>query len=349
MSDVSAVSAVSVADGRLLSAQAGVAGSPREPHDAAGGGLRFAVLGPVRIWRGERKLAALSDAVWGDVPPPEVIAGLRTYAFRLRRKLGPGVLVSEAGGYALRAGSKALDLEVCEGYEARAKRARAEGDPSEARRLLHMALVLWDGQALAGVPGRLRERLRIMLMLALCRSGRQAEALGVYTDTRRLLADELGVDPDSGLAQMHQRILRADPTLTLQARPSDAEAPHISVPRPAQLPAAMAVSAVRGLGGAGKTALAVHVAHSVRESFPDGQLFVDLLGQRSRPADPAAVLGVFLRALGTPSADLPEGLHERAALYRSVLADRRVLVLLDNAHDTTQVRPCCPVPPVAPP
>ncbi|MEU1804758.1 BTAD domain-containing putative transcriptional regulator [Streptomyces sp. NPDC019937] len=426
----------STVDARLPSEKAGVTGRPDKLPDDAGTRLRFAVLGPVRIWRGERARAALSpqeqalmcvlllrqgrtataeelvDAVWGETPPPEVIAGLRTYAFRLRRKLGPGVLVSEAGGYALRAGPKALDLEVCEERQAQAKHARAGGALSEARRLLCMALGLWDGQPLAGVPGPyaqaqrsrleewrlallearleldlelglhtemvseltaltaehpLRERLRSMLMLALYRSGRQAEALGVYTDTRRLLADELGVDPDPELAQLHQRILHADPTLILQEHPSDVEAAHLSIPRPAQLPAGpadftgrasavntlrarllnaqgtvMAVFAVRGLGGVGKTALAVHVAHVVREHFPDGQLFVDLLGQSSRTADPTAVLGVFLRALGIPSSDLPEGLHERAALYRSTLANRRVLVVLDNAHDTRQVRPLLP-------
>ncbi|MGO4426528.1 BTAD domain-containing putative transcriptional regulator, partial [Streptomyces sp. MCAF7] len=213
-----------------------------------------------------------------------------------------------------------------------------------------------------------RERLRALLMLALYRSGRQAEALGVYTDTRRLLAEELGVEPNPELAQLHQRILRADPALTgPQDFPADAEPPYTPPPRPAQLPAGpvdftgratavnilrqrllnthgtvMTVSAVRGLGGAGKTALAVHVAQAVREHFPDGQLFVDLHGQDPRPADPAAVLGMFLRALGTPPADLPEGIHERAALYRSTLADRRALVLLDNAHDAAQVRPLLP-------
>ncbi|MGW2331496.1 BTAD domain-containing putative transcriptional regulator [Streptomyces sp. NPDC001700] len=436
--DVTAASDVPVANGRLPSGKASVTGKPDKPHDAAATASRFAVLGPVRIWRGEQTLAAFSpqaqavlcvlllrqgrtatadelvDAVWGEAPPPEAIAALRTYVFRMRRKLGPGVLVSEARGYALRVAPEALDLEVCGGYEAQAKRARAEGDLAEARRLLHMALVLWDGQPLAGVPGPyahaqrsrleewrlallearlqldlelgmhaemvseltaltaehpMRERLRVMLMLALYRSSRQAEALGVYTDTRRLLADELGVAPGAELAQLHQRILCADPTLTDRphGHQSVAEPAHAAIPRPAQLPAGsadftgriaavntlrerllnaqgtvMAVSAVRGLGGVGKTALAVHVAHSVRDHFPDGQLFVDLLGQSSRPADPTAVLGMFLRALGTPPADLPKGLHERAALYRSTLADRRVLVLLDNAHDTEQVRPLLP-------
>ncbi|MEY9859206.1 DNA-binding SARP family transcriptional activator [Catenulispora sp. GAS73] len=224
----------------------------------------------------------------------------------------------------------------------------------------------------------LREGLRAQLMLALYQTGRQAEALGVYADTRRLLRKELGVDPGAELGELHQRILRADPSLVrhtadsaeIALRPTEAPSgaalekpPTI----PAQLPAdtadftgrenltrvlaaristtvgqSVAVCALSGLGGVGKTALAIHLAHLVREDFPDGQLYVDLRGGDPVPADPAPVLAAFLRGLGISEGETAQGLEERAAAYRSALAGRRVLIVLDNARDAAQVRPLLP-------
>ncbi|MFD7863975.1 BTAD domain-containing putative transcriptional regulator [Streptomyces sp. NPDC059783] len=396
-------------------------------------GLHFSVLGPVRARRGEETLpsgspqqralltalllrsgrtataAELIDAIWGEDPPSQALAAVRTYASRLRKTLGPLTLASDSGGYAMRVAPDALDLTRAQERAAEAEKARASGDRCRARVLLNEALALWDGEALASVPGPyadnqrtrleewrlqltetrldldlevgchaeavseltaltaahpLRERLRELLMVALYRSGRQAEALAVYADTRRLLAEELGVDPRPELAQLQQRILRADEEL---ARPADEPAPAPAPVRPAQLPATvpdftgrasfvrelgdrlataegsvMAVSALAGIGGVGKTTLAVHVAHQARRHFPDGQLYVDLQGAGSRAAEPETVLGAFLRALGTADSAIPDSLDERAALYRSTLDGRRVLVLLDNAHDAAQIRPLLP-------
>ncbi|WP_413752970.1 tetratricopeptide repeat protein [Streptomyces sp. R-74717] len=402
-------------------------------RSADGADLRFAVLGPVRAWRGGEALPSgspqqralltalllrggrtataseLIDAIWGEEPPSQALAAVRTYASRLRKILDPQTLVSDAGGYAIQARHDALDLTVAQELAAEAEKARAGGDRAQARALFNKALGLWDGEALASVPGPyaenqrtrleewrlqltetrldldlevgchaeavseltaltaahpLRERLRELLMVALYRSGRQAEALAVYADTRRLLADELGVDPRPELSQLQQRILQADEEL---ARPADEPAPVPAPVRPAQLPATvpdftgrasfvrelgdrlataegsvMAVSALAGIGGVGKTTLAVHVAHQARQHFPDGQLYVDLQGAGARAAEPETVLGAFLRALGTADSAIPDSLDERAALYRSTLDGRRILVLLDNAHDAAQIRPLLP-------
>jgi DNA-binding SARP family transcriptional activator/predicted negative regulator of RcsB-dependent stress response len=426
--------------------------------------LRFAVLGPVRAWRGPAELdlggpqqravlavlllnrgrtmpiEGLLDALWGDLPPARAVGTVRTYASRLRRALendraNPEILVSTGKGYALRAAPGALDAEVFEARAAEAGRARTAGDTVRARELYGRALDLWDGAPLPGLPGPylrarrtrlaerrlavlqarleadlelgrhaeivgelavlsaehpLREPLRGLLMLALYRCGRQAEALDAYTSARRTLAGELGIDPGPGLRDLQERILRNDPSLAApgprpavvaEAGPPDDDesaapdegaagaGPALSAPfqRPASLPAdlpdftgraaladrmtgwlacqdgrAPTVIAVSGVGGVGKTALAVHVAHASRDAYPDGQLYVDLLGTAKHPLPPAVVLGEFLRALGVPDQAVPEGESERSALYRSLLADKRVLVLLDNARDAEQVRPLLP-------
>jgi DNA-binding SARP family transcriptional activator len=216
-----------------------------------------------------------------------------------------------------------------------------------------------------------RERSWRLLMLALHRAGRRPEALAAYQRLWRVWTDELGIEPGRELRELHQ-VLLADSAELHAAEPAGVEAVPDAVPRPgsdrqprpAQLPAAPAdftgraaevadlVDALRagglagatvfGPGGTGKTALAVRVGHLMRPAFPDGQLFVDLRGAQGRPAEPARVLAQFLRALGLAASAVPDSVDERAAMLRSVLADRRVLLLLDNAADETQVRPLLP-------
>jgi hypothetical protein len=216
-----------------------------------------------------------------------------------------------------------------------------------------------------------RERLRRQLMLALYRSGRQGEALTVYRNTRQMLVEELGLEPSPALQELEQAILRGD-TAIAPALPAGAEARHQppSPPGPCLLPpdiddftgrqaaiaqlqqllegdqaTAIVISAIAGKAGVGKTALAVRVAHRLRPRFADGQLYVNLRGAEAQALDQAEVLAGFLRALGVEGAVIAEGLEERVRQYRSRLADRRVLVVLDNAASEAQVRPLLPASP----
>ncbi|GGV29163.1 AfsR/SARP family transcriptional regulator [Streptomyces spectabilis] len=328
-----------------------------------------------------------------------------------------GVLVSVPGGYALRAEGIEVDsvrfereatdrrggvravhdrldgalgrwrgaaLAGVPGPWAQRERDRLEELRSTAREALfghaldlgRHAQVVPELQAMvAEFP--LRERLSELLMLALYRCGRQAEALAVHRAAREALRTELGIAPSASLTEVQRRILTADPGLMASGEQSGAggraarpAAPAPSVrPLPQQLPSdiadftgrdaavdailavldgdgeeqkhAVTVCTVSGTAGVGKTAVAVHVAHALGEAYPDGRLHVDL-GAGSTPADPASVLADFLAALGTPSDRIPLGLEQRAALYRTLLADRRVLLVLDNALDAEQIRPLLP-------
>ncbi len=220
-----------------------------------------------------------------------------------------------------------------------------------------------------------RERARGYLMIALHRTGRQAEALKLYRATHSGFIAELGIEPGSELRALHEAMLREEPLPRFADVPAESETAAVAadaavVPVPRQLPAAstcfagrsdvlaelaallarpvppstMVISAIDGVAGIGKTALALHVAHSRTHEFTDGQLHVNLRGfdPVHPPVEPVEALGQFLRALGVPAERVPSGVDEQAALYRSLLAGRRVLILLDNAVSAEQVRPLLP-------
>ncbi|WP_062210329.1 BTAD domain-containing putative transcriptional regulator [Streptomyces sp. NBRC 109706] len=204
----------------------------------------------------------------------------------------------------------------------------------------------------------LRERFHSLLMEALDRAGRREDALAAYQRARRLLADELGVEPGPELRQSAAR-LRSGPTAgrTASGMPGPGGGPSQLplesagfVGREAEMreldalvsasPAPVMIAAVAGTAGVGKTALAVRWAHRRRALFPDGQLYVDLRGYGpGQPLAPEDALAGFLRALGLAGSAIPHDLDERTARFRTLVAGRRMLVLLDNAAEVSQVRP----------
>ncbi|MGW0515838.1 BTAD domain-containing putative transcriptional regulator [Crossiella sp. NPDC003009] len=209
----------------------------------------------------------------------------------------------------------------------------------------------------------LHEGLHARLMLALAGCGQQAEALRLFTELRRRLAEDLGVTPGAEIQEAHLRVLRGELPMAAVVVPRSAPR-ETSAQVPTQLPGdtpglagrdrylaqldailagaeeagTVMTTAVVGAAGVGKTTLAVHWAHRVSSRFPDGQLFVNLHGA----VQPNRVLARFLRALGVPADEVPVELDEAAAMYRTVLANRKVLVLLDNAVHAAQIRPLLP-------
>ncbi|GAA5029080.1 AfsR/SARP family transcriptional regulator [Streptomyces siamensis] len=225
---------------------------------------------------------------------------------------------------------------------------------------------------------RYDEALTALRLRALYGCGRQAEALRAYEDIRVRLRDELGADPGEELRRVYEAVLHQDnvfllhppapspPTLTSpRASAVPSELPH-DVPGfagrvgelarlHALLPSAqeqgaattVVISAIGGAAGIGKTALAVHWAHQVKSRFPDGQLYVNLHGfdHDRPPLKPGEALELLLRSLGLAASEIPANDEAQARVYRTLLADRRMLVLLDNVASAEQVRPLLPASP----
>ncbi|MET9690797.1 BTAD domain-containing putative transcriptional regulator [Streptomyces sp. NPDC006514] len=334
-------------------------------------------------------------------------------ALRAALALWRGSVLSGTGGPVIEAAATALE----------------ERRLAAAEQFFDLCLALGEsGELISGLRALitqhpLRETLRGQLMLALYRSGRQAEALKEYGEVRELLVDELGIDPGPRLAKLYEAILRDSPELAAPERPAPvAAAPVRPAPEPAApaeplpepAPPATAVSegaapgvpartdadpegepgtrtgptdapctlpydlpdftgrakelaelfdyvqdegrggeryarivAIDGMGGMGKTTLAVRAAHRLAGGYPDGQLHIDLHGftPGREPVTPTAALDGLLRTLGTPGDRIPEDLEGRTALWRSKLDGRRMLLLFDNAVDAAQIRPLLPASP----
>ncbi|WP_020387222.1 AfsR/SARP family transcriptional regulator [Kribbella catacumbae] len=347
----------------------------------------------------------LIEQLWAGEPPANPEPALHTAVSRLRAALGPAaeLIKTVPGGYRIEVSEEQLDLTEFRALVAAAEatvqlRERADiltraldlwrdvpwlGSADDSRdwliedrlrameKLVDARLALGEHAAviaeltLLTKQHPLRERGWIHLMLALYRSGRQADALAAYRELTKILAEELGVEPAIEVRELHRAILTGDvPAVGLAAEPPQAPEDdgwhqHWQLPMDlidfvgrdqviseiiARLKdtGSVPVAIVSGAPGVGKSALAVHLGHQLRAHFPDGHWHVRLAGASGSPREPLDVLGELLGLAGIDPYETPADLERRAALLRSTLADRRVLLVLDDARDARQVVPLLP-------
>ncbi|GGU76288.1 AfsR/SARP family transcriptional regulator [Lentzea flava] len=309
----------------------------------------------------------LIDLIWGEEPPPQARKSLQVHISSLRRTGLP--VEHRAAGYVLNAEPESVDLHL---FRRLVAEAGEQADLKAKAETLHQALQLWRGtpvvfaqtldvQRLAAAEawvdaelalGRhaelidplgifvseypLAERLRGQLMTALARAGRRADAMRVFRDTRKVLVDELGVEPGEQLQQLYRDVLEGARDSRRNYLPRDA---GDFTGRDKELSRLLdsdgGVWWIEGPAGVGKSALAVHAAHRIADRYPDGQLFVDL-------HSPSGALDSLLRAMDVPSERIPESAEERAALWRATVSGRRVVIVLDGVTSVAQVRPLLP-------
>ncbi|MFJ8818128.1 AfsR/SARP family transcriptional regulator [Amycolatopsis thermoflava] len=325
---------------------------------------------------------ALTDVLWPGRAPRSAAANLRTYVHGLRRVLGDRIESGAGGyqlhagpdeldatlAERLVARARAEEAPALLDQAAALWRGEVLEDlphhhtwsPAVAR-LSELRLSVQEerlrchvsagrhAEAIVELRGLLtehplREELWRLLVVALGASGRQGEALAAYAEAERVLRAELDAEPGVRLRQAVAELDTPAPVCQLPLDLPDFTGRETGL---AELTGLLdgehpAVVVLSGPPGAGKSALAVHAAHAVRDRYPDGQLYVDLRGTSDSPRRPLDVLAELLHALGVPDAGIPRGLGERAALLRSRLAGRRVCVVLDDAGSAAQVRPLLP-------
>ncbi|WP_326598201.1 AfsR/SARP family transcriptional regulator [Streptomyces sp. NBC_01803] len=364
----------------------------------------------------------LIDRLWEGQTPETARPNVHTYISRIRRalaKAGEGSdaprIRGHAHTYTLEAAPESVDWHRYRETAERARRLVAEGDDDAAGALLRQADLLWQGEALAGLPGswagqmrlsltesrlsvtssRIAAELRMgrfselvgelsalvqqypshqtlagQLMIAYYGDRRHADALRVYREVRRALRAEDGLDPDEELTRIHRHVLDRAPLRELipgppnGPRPPRSPAPRSNLPRHNPLVgrepemrrlraaaeaagdkgAIVALEAISGMAGVGKTALAVNAARQLRERFPDGQFHIELRAHdlARQPLTTGAALASLLRHLGVPATSIPLDVEERAVLGRNVLSRRRAVIILDDADGPEQIRPLLP-------
>jgi predicted ATPase/DNA-binding SARP family transcriptional activator len=326
----------------------------------------------------------LVDTLWGGEPPASAVQSLQVYVHGLRSALGAERIETAGTGYRVRLDDAELDLDRFEQRVERGRRALEAGDAEDAADELRGALALWRGPALDAdalererleemrlaalelwhdaelacgrhealvaqleplvAEHRYRERFAEQLILALYRSGRQRDALEAYREARRVLVEELGIEPGPGLQELERAVLRQEEALAAP-QPERRERPRLPVPPTPLVGRRLEVAAISGLlreedvrlvtltgtGGTGKTRLALAVAETLEPELRDGALFVDL----SPLADPQLLLPTIAEALGVQERTRP--LRETVAEH---LHGRRMLLVLDNLE---QLLPAAPV------
>ena len=340
----------------------------------------------------------LIDAIWGDDPPATARGQLQTCISRLRRTLPAGTIRTDPAGYQIHAPHldalqfaglvataraatdsdharrdyrQALDLwrgPALPEIDSRAVRGAAAvlDERLAAANEDWIDLELAAGRErdliseLAGLVEQfpLRERLRGQLMTSLYRSGRQADALTEYDRARKVLRDELGIDPGTELANLHRQVLTGDlattPKQQIRCLPrtvADFTGRTEAVGRLLKAietagRTAPAVAMIDGMAGSGKTTLALHLAALVGDRYPDAHLYIDLHGHSDeQPLEPAAALLILLRQLGVDAEKIPAEPTGRVALWRTESARRQALVVLDNAASSVQLADLLPTAP----
>jgi DNA-binding SARP family transcriptional activator len=332
------------------------------PADAVAG-IEFGLLGPLLARRGDQEIALqagqrallaalllranhvvpaseIADALWDGAKPSGADVVVSNLVAQLREVLGDtddSLIRTRPDGYVIRVGAHRLDVTRFEEMHRTALDAARRGDWAKASARLEAALALWRGRPLEDVPGD-RLALRAAQRLHEMRLG-AAEDLAAAL--HQLSPDGAGPPNGAGLAVVPHQLPPAPTSFTGRQRELRLLTGWLDGGSSAGVPVILVVT---GTAGVGKTALALQWAHQRRDRFPDGELYLNLrgFGPSPAPAAQAEAIVTMLESLGVPPGRIPRQLDAQVGLYRSLLAGRRMLVVLDNARDEAQVRPLLP-------